>query len=480
MSTDVRIPGTLAEIKGSPEGPQIGAFFDLDGTLIAGYSAKYLAQQRMKDGEYDAREIVRTLGVMIQGGGINPETFEELLEMGARAWSGRAVEDLDEVGLRLFETKVSELIFPEMKAIVRAHQERGHTVVLTSSATEFQVAPVAAYLGIDQVLCNRFEQEEGVLTGEIVRPSLYGPGKAAAVQTFSTDNEVDLAQSYFYADGDEDLALMYLVGQPRPTNPGEKLAKVAKRRGWPVQRFQSRGTNSAFRSLLGIGSLLPISGAAAAVGLLRRDRRSALNFVSSRWTRAMLGVNGVELNVVGRENAWKARPAVFIFNHRNGFDPFITVQIVERDFTAVAKASLRKDPIVGTFGRFMELAFVERSDKVSAVEALKPIEELAAKGLSVIVAPEGTRLDTNEVGPFKKGAFRIAMSAGIPIVPVVLRNAEILGGPNAIGINPGKVDVAVLPPIPTDDWTLEDLDSNIAAIRQLYIDTLTNWPDSDD
>src|SRR5699024_315903 len=101
------------------------------------------------------------------------------------------------------------------------------------------------------------------------------------------------------------------------------------------------------------------------------------------------------------------------------------------------------------------------------------------KGLSVLIAPEGTRLDTREVGPFKKGAFRIAMAAGIPVVPIVIRNAELLGGRDAMAINPATVDAAVLPPIPTTDWTLDDIDERIARVRQLYLDTLADWPDDE-
>jgi putative phosphoserine phosphatase/1-acylglycerol-3-phosphate O-acyltransferase len=115
-------------------------------------------------------------------------------------------------------------------------------VVLSSSALTNQVAPVARYLGIEHIVCNRLvSDEQGILTGEVEQPVIWGPTKASAVQQFAVDHRVDLRSSYFYADGDEDLSLMYLVGHPRPTNPGPKLAKVAARRGWPVMRFRRRG-----------------------------------------------------------------------------------------------------------------------------------------------------------------------------------------------------------------------------------------------
>ena len=81
-----------------------------------------------------------------------------------------------------------------------------------------------------------------------------------------------------------------------------------------------------------------------------------------------------------------------------------------------------------------------------------------------------------EVGEFKKGAFRIAMAAGIPIVPIVIRNAEMIGGRDAATMNPGTVDVVVLEPIPVKGWTLKNLDQKIAQMRQLYVDTLRDWP----
>jgi len=93
-----------------------------------------------------------------------------------------------------------------------------------------------------------------------------------------------------------------------------------------------------------------------------------------------------------------------------------------------------------------------------------------------MIAPEGTRLDTTSVGPFKKGPFRMAMAVGIPVVPIVIRNAEIIAARNSTTMNPGTVDVAVFPPISVSDWTVETLADRIAEVRQLYVDTLADWP----
>ena len=221
---------------------------------------------------------------------------------------------------------------------------------------------------------------------------------------------------------------------------------------------------------------MPIIGMGIGLGLLKRDKRAGINFVLDNWIGAIFTAADVQINVVGEKNAWKQRPAVFLVNHRTTYDGAIAMRVLKKDFTAIAKAEYGKNPIGSLVGKLMDVAWVERENKTAALEALKPIEELASKGLSVLIAPEGTRTIPREVGPFKKGAFRIAMAAGLPIVPIVVRNAEVVGGRNAYALHPGTVDVAVLEPIDVSEWKLEELSERIAEVRQLYVDTLANWP----
>lgn len=477
--TDMRLPGSVAEIMASPPGPGIGAFFDLDGTLVAGFTAVILTQERLLRRDMGVGEL---LG-MVQAGlshTLGRIEFEDLIAKAAAALAGRLIDDLEEIGERLFVQRIESRIYPEMRELVRAHVARGHTVVLSSSALTIQVNPVARFLGISNMLTNKFETtKDGLLTGGVEKPILWGPGKAAAVQRFAAEHDIELKESYFYADGDEDVALMYLVGNPRPTNPEGKMAAVAKRRGWPILRFNSRGPvgiRRQIRTLAGFGSIFPVAAGAVGIGMLTRSRRRGVNFFTSTFSQMLLATTGVELNVLGKENLTAQRPAVFIFNHRNQVDPVIVGALVRDNWTGVGKKELAKDPIMGTIGKAMDAAFIDRDDPVSAVESLHQVEELARKGLSIVIAPEGTRIDTTEVGPFKKGPFRIAMAVGIPIVPIVIRNAELVAARNSTTINPGTVDVAVFPPISVRDWTVETLPERIADVRQLYLDMLANWP----
>src|SRR6185437_13891104 len=409
--------------------------------------------------------------------------FEELIGKASGALRGRILSDLEEIGERLFAQRIESRIYPEMRELVRAHLARGHTVVLSSSALTIQVAPVARFLGILNTLTNKFETEDnGVLTGGVVGPILWGPGKAAAVQKFAAENGIDLKDSYFYADGDEDVALMYLVGNPRPTNPAGKLAAVAAKRGWPVLRFTSRsGANpvSQLRTVAGIASMVPIAAGALGLGLLTRNKRTGVNFFTSTFGRTLLTATGISLHVLGKENLTAKRPAVFIFNHRNQADPVIVGALIRDNWVAVGKKELEGDPIMGTLGKVLDSVFIDRDNPTAAIETLHQVEERARQGLSIMIAPEGTRLDTTSVGPFKKGPFRMAMAVGIPIVPIVIRNAEIIAARNSNTMNPGTVDVAVFPPISVADWTVDTLSDRIAEVRQLYVDTLADWPVDD-
>lgn len=226
----------VAEIATSAPGPQVGAFFDLDGTIVDGFTAAAHASDRFKRRQAGIGEILGVFEAAMRYR-LRRMRFEHLLTRAAGYLKGEALTDLDDVCERIFTESLVTRVFPTMREIVAAHQQRGHTVVLTTSAVTIHANPVARFLDIDHVLCNHFTLDSaGRLTGQIARPVVWGRNKATAVTNFCDTNEVDLQRSYFYADGDEDAALMVIVGNPRPVNPRPKLAELATERGWPVLR----------------------------------------------------------------------------------------------------------------------------------------------------------------------------------------------------------------------------------------------------
>jgi len=404
-----------------------------------------------------------------------------LIARGMHEWNGRPLADLEALGERLFETELRDRIHPEVRALVAGHRRRGHVVVIATSATPFQVEPAARELGVEHVLCTRLEARDGILTGKSSGPVLWGRAKAEAVREFARGHGIDLRRSYFYADGDEEVALMKAVGHPRPVNPRPLLARTAEREGWPVQRCSSRGLpgpDAYLRGAVAAASAVPVFLGAAAMQTLTGDRREAANFLASTLTEISLGLGKVRLNVTGGENLWAARPAVFIWNHRNIFDAQIVGRLVQRDFGAVADKELEGALLFAAASRFMHITFVDRDDSRAAVAALERATRLIGEGLSMLVAPESTRVPGGSVGEFKKGAFRMAMTAKVPIVPIVIRNADDIGSRASGTMRPGTVDVAVLPPIRVEDWTQADLERRIEGVRRQFVRTLERWPGS--
>lgn len=237
----------LAEIAAGPAGGRIGAFFDLDGTLVAGFTATAHARHRIRRRQAGIGEVAGIVETAMRYR-FGRMRFERLLVRAAGYLKGESMRRLDALGQWLFVDRIAARVYPRMHEIVHAHQRRGHTVVLSSSAVTIHAEPVAHFLGITHVLCNRFElDDQGKLTGGIVEPVIWGVNKAAAVQRFCAEHGVALQESYFYADGAEDVPLMSLVGRPRPVNPRPGLAAMATKHGWPVLRVagSDRGRRSA-------------------------------------------------------------------------------------------------------------------------------------------------------------------------------------------------------------------------------------------
>jgi HAD superfamily hydrolase (TIGR01490 family) len=229
-------PDLVAEIGASTPGPEVGAFFDLDGTLVDGFTATAHASDRIRRRQARIGEVLGVIEASMRYR-LGRMQFARLLTRAAGYLRGESLAELDVIGERLFVERVATWVFPYMHEIVRAHQRSGHTVVLSSSALTIHAEPVARFLEINHVLCNHFEVDDGgLLTGRISRPVIWGAKKATAVERFCDDNGVDLQRSYFYADGNEDAALMKLVGHPRPVNPRPGLAALAVDNGWPVLR----------------------------------------------------------------------------------------------------------------------------------------------------------------------------------------------------------------------------------------------------
>jgi putative phosphoserine phosphatase/1-acylglycerol-3-phosphate O-acyltransferase len=106
---------------------------------------------------------------------------------------GMPEQELTEMGERLFAEGLATSIYPESRALVQAHQRKGHTVAVVSSALPYQVNPIARELGIEHIMCTRLAiNGAGAITGDVVHPSCYGVGKATAARDFAAERGIEL------------------------------------------------------------------------------------------------------------------------------------------------------------------------------------------------------------------------------------------------------------------------------------------------
>jgi putative phosphoserine phosphatase/1-acylglycerol-3-phosphate O-acyltransferase len=462
------------EILDGPSGANIAAFFDVDRTLIAGFSVIEFIRDGVVSGRMGGRAMLET-AIAVAQFQLGQTGFSSFVAGTSAGLRGVSETEFAAIGERIFRDRLAADVFPESRALVQAHRKMGHTVVVVSSATRYQIDPLAKHLGIRHVLCTRLETKGGKFTGAVLKPTCYGEGKAHAARAFAGSRAIDLEESYFYTDSDEDLPLLAIVGKPRPTNPNGRLREIAVKRGWPIREFSSRGTPGTaeiVRTSLAVGGLIPSVLLGLPAFLLDGSWRRSINVALSVWGEIGTAIAGVDVRVQGEAHLWSHRPAVFIFNHQSAIDMLLLCKLLRRDFIGIAKKEVKNNPIFGPVFTMAGTVFIDRASHEHAVRALEPAIGALRRGLSIAIAPEGTRSPTPELGRFKKGAFHLAMAAKVPIVPIVFRNALDALPKHAMFVRPATVEAIVHKPIATLDWTAEDLPAKIAAVRRLYRRTL--------
>lgn len=474
----------LAEIQAAPSGDQVAAFFDYDGTLIEGFSVSAIYRDRIRRLDVGLAELLQTFLIALRGVE-NEQDYAAVLEVTRPALAGQTYDEMLAAGERLFKEQTSALLRPQMWQILRAHKEKGHRIVIASSATRFQIAPIAREIEADHALCTEAEVVDGVLTGNYSGRPLWGPGKAAAVRALAREHDIDLDASFAYSDGSEDVPYLEAVGHPAAVSPRHGMRAEAESRGWPVLDLSnprhSRGLMLARTSAF-YGAFVAAAAVGIAGSLVRRDPAVLVEQALPQGNEIGMALGGVRVRVVsGREHLEAHRPCVFVFNHQSKLDVPVLIHLLKHDFTGVAKKEVRTVPVMGQIFDVAGMVFIDRGDPAKAREQLEPaVHKLREEGISLVLAPEGTRSSTPRLGPFKKGAFHIAMQAEVPIVPIVLRNTGALMWRGAQLIAPGTVEVQVLPPVDTSAWTPQTVDDHVAEVRQQFLTTLADWPTAEE
>ena len=180
------IDDLLAAVAAGPQGPEVGAFFDFDGTLINGYSAALYFRQRLTSGAMGAAGAPRHPRRGLQHAAARARRHAAGRGRPRRPARHRPERPRGDGSAALPVADLGQL-YPDARRLVRAHLRAGHTVALASSATRFQAQAAAEDLGIEHLLVTEVETLDGILTGRVDGPILWGPGKAAAVEAFADE-----------------------------------------------------------------------------------------------------------------------------------------------------------------------------------------------------------------------------------------------------------------------------------------------------
>ncbi len=210
------------------------ALFDLDNTLLAGDSdylwGGFLAREGLVDGVAYERENLRHYRAY-QAGQLD---IHEFLRFALRPLAEHDPALLESVRTRFVDEVIAPIVAPGTPALLARHRTAGDRLAIVTATNRFVTGPIAALLGIDDLLATEPQRVDGRYTGEPEGIPCFREGKVTRLRDWLAREGLDLAGSWFYSDSLNDLPLLEAVEHPVAVDPDETLAAVAAERGWPV------------------------------------------------------------------------------------------------------------------------------------------------------------------------------------------------------------------------------------------------------
>ena len=177
--------------------------------------------------------------------------------------------------------------------------------------------------------------------------------------------------------------------------------------------------------------------------------------IAGIWARCILFGSRIKVRIRGLSNIEPSRSYIFMINHQSYYDIPVILGFLPVQFRWLAKHELFQIPLFGIAMRRAGYISINRTNRRSAFKSLKIAAHIIRSGVSVVIFPEGTRSPDGRILPFKKGGFVLAIEAGVPIVPVIIRGTSAIMSKRDKKIVPGEVLIDVCAPILTTDYTFK-------------------------
>jgi 1-acyl-sn-glycerol-3-phosphate acyltransferase len=216
-----------------------------------------------------------------------------------------------------------------------------------------------------------------------------------------------------------------------------------------------------------------IAGGTAAAWSLIRPGSDIVMRLGRVWSRVCLAAAGVEPSYDGVENASKTLPCVFISNHQSLLDIWSLIPVLPVSVRFVAKRSLFLIPFFGWALSASGFISIDRRNRTRAVKSLRAAAERVRGGRPVLLFAEGTRSRDGRLAPFKRGAFHLAISAGVPVVPVAISGSgRVLRPGFMFRIRPGNVRVSFAPAIDAAAYGADGIERLVSDVRARIVERL--------
>lgn len=192
------------------------------------------------------------------------------------------------------------------------------------------------------------------------------------------------------------------------------------------------------------------------------NRQFPLVVARTLFSSVLIRIAGIKLSTFGAENVPKNRPVIFVANHCSHLDIVCLCRSVPVNLHFIGKKELIWMPVVGWYMFIAGHIFIDRSNRKKAVLSLRKAAEKIKNGKCVVMYPEGTRTSTGEMSEFKKGAFHLALDAGIDIVPIHIKGTYEVWPKDSKTITPGDVVIRIGEPIQTANYTKKTIRDFVA------------------
>lgn len=215
---------------------RVGAFFDLDRTVVGCNTGRLFMNDLRRRGELSLLRGLSALGWLLK---YHFSVIDgERMALKILSWfRGRSEQEFAAVCRRLVEGHVLPRLLPAAIRKIEEHRTLGHlTAILTTSPT-YIAGPVAEILGMDAVVSTQLEVVKGLFTGRVIGPACFGQGKVHWAEDLGQKRSLDLDRSWFYTDSYTDLPMLERVGNRVIVNPDPRLRRAARQRGWVVESW---------------------------------------------------------------------------------------------------------------------------------------------------------------------------------------------------------------------------------------------------